>query len=208
VAATSVKYGLLGLLARRPAHGYELKKSFEAAAGAHWALNFGQVYTTLDRLVADGLVEAEEKAGSGPRVKLTYYITSDGLDALADWVRRPVGRTRPLRDELQIKLLFADRRRPEHILTLLAEQRRLYEANLAEARKRAERERAASLVLGEEQAGNSTAGLGSGASSVSSKLDRAIRLALAEAAVVRAEADLRWLDLCESKVKMAIQGSG
>lgn len=199
MAQTSVKYGLLGLLARRPAHGYDLKKSFEAAAGAHWALNFGQVYTTLDRLVADGLVEAEEKTRSGPREKLTYYITSDGLDALADWVRQPVGRTKPLRDELYIKLLFADRRRPEHILTLLAEQRRLYEANLVEAREWAKREREESLEAPPDQAGQRSAV----ATTASSKLDRAIRLTLAEAALIRAEADLRWLDLCENKIRVA-----
>ncbi len=205
MAQTSVKYGLLGLLARRPAHGYDLKKSFEAAAGAHWDLNFGQIYTTLNRLVSDGLVEAEEKTRSGPREKLTYYITSEGLDALANWVRQPVGRTKPLRDELYIKLLFADRRRPEHILALLAEQRRLYEGNLAEARDRAKRERAESLEPAPEQAGQPVAGAGSGTASASapSKLDRAIRLALAEAAVVRAEADLRWLDLCENKISVA-----
>ncbi|MHB0886470.1 MAG: PadR family transcriptional regulator [Bacillota bacterium] len=204
MAQTSVKYGLLGLLARRPAHGYDLKKSFEAAAGAHWNLNFGQIYTTLNRLVADRLIEAEEKTRSGPREKLTYYITSEGLDALADWVRDPVGRTKPLRDELYIKLLFADRRRPEHILTLLAEQRRLYEGSLAEARERAKRERAESLEPVPEQATKSDAGPGAASASAPSKLDRAIRLALAEAAVVRAEADLRWLDLCESKIKVAV----
>jgi DNA-binding PadR family transcriptional regulator len=133
----SIKYAILGLLARKPAHGYELKKSFEGIAGPHWALNVGQVYTTLSRLEAEGLVEPEEGPRAGTRDRQTYCVTPEGLDALGEWVREPVGRTPPVRDELQVKLLFADRRRPQLILGLVDEQRRVYRHRLEQARARA-----------------------------------------------------------------------
>ncbi len=205
---TSVRHGILGLLARRPAHGYDLKKSFEALAGAGWALNFGQVYTTLERLRAEGLVEAEEGPRAGVRERLTYYITSDGLDALADWVREPVRRARPTRDDLQVKLLFADRRRPQLILGLLDEQRRLLRGRLAEARAaKAQVEADVGAARGRRMMTRSTVRAESDTapgSTATQALDRAIRLALAEAAVLRIEADLRWLDLCEDQVRAAM----
>ena len=52
-----IRHGLLALLARGPMHGYQLRAEFEAATGATWPLNIGQVYTTLVRLERDGLVE-------------------------------------------------------------------------------------------------------------------------------------------------------
>ena len=54
----SVRLGLLALLGDRPMHGYQLRQEFEARTGGTWPLNIGQVYTTLARLVRDGLVEA------------------------------------------------------------------------------------------------------------------------------------------------------
>jgi len=56
----SVKHGLLALLAEAPRHGYQLKTDFEHPTGGSWAINIGQVYTTLQRLERDGLVELAE----------------------------------------------------------------------------------------------------------------------------------------------------
>ena len=56
----SIKYGLLALLAEAPTHGYQLKTTFERRTGGSWELNIGQVYTTLQRLERDGLVETAD----------------------------------------------------------------------------------------------------------------------------------------------------
>jgi len=62
-----LKHALLGLLARQPRHGYELKNALEQALGGNWEINFGQIYTTLGRLERDGLVtshtDAEDRRG-------------------------------------------------------------------------------------------------------------------------------------------------
>ncbi|HEY5276491.1 MAG TPA: PadR family transcriptional regulator, partial [Coriobacteriia bacterium] len=59
----SVRYGLLALLAEASTHGYQLKTAFERRTGGSWALNIGQVYTTLQRLERDGFVEAASSDG-------------------------------------------------------------------------------------------------------------------------------------------------
>ena len=61
----SVRNGLLALLSSSSHHGYELKKELEERTGALWELNVGQVYTTLGRMVRDGLVTGSPGLGVG-----------------------------------------------------------------------------------------------------------------------------------------------
>jgi DNA-binding PadR family transcriptional regulator len=58
----SVRHGILGLLAKQPRHGYELKTGFDTLTGGLWELNVGQVYTTLDRMRKDGLEQLLKQA--------------------------------------------------------------------------------------------------------------------------------------------------
>jgi DNA-binding PadR family transcriptional regulator len=100
----SVPHALLALLNERPKYGLRLQNEFESRTGEVWPLNVGQVYTTLQRLERDGLVETD---GEGERSRKRYRITSDGHRALADWLRTPPDLEPPPRDELVIKVLVA-----------------------------------------------------------------------------------------------------
>ncbi|MEX2323149.1 MAG: PadR family transcriptional regulator [Acidimicrobiia bacterium] len=99
-----IKEGLLSLLANGPAHGYQLKVDFESATGEAWPLNIGQVYTTLQRLERDGLVELVETDGDGRHI---YAITHAGSAVLGEWMLSPVERTVTNRDDISMKLLLA-----------------------------------------------------------------------------------------------------
>ncbi len=61
----SVRHALLALLSEGPKYGLQLREEFEARTGEVWPLNVGQVYTTLQRLERDGLVESDD-ARRGP----------------------------------------------------------------------------------------------------------------------------------------------
>ena len=61
------RHSLLALLTQGPRYGYQLRSEFEERTGATWPLNIGQVYTTLDRLERDGLVEDTGDDGEGHR---------------------------------------------------------------------------------------------------------------------------------------------
>ena len=100
----SVPHALLALLSDGPKYGLRLQNEFEARTGEVWPLNVGQVYTTLQRLERDGLVETDEE---GERSQKRYRITSAGERELADWLRTPPDLVPPPRDELVIKVLVA-----------------------------------------------------------------------------------------------------
>ncbi|MGH9087103.1 MAG: PadR family transcriptional regulator [Acidimicrobiales bacterium] len=70
-----------------------------------WPLNVGQVYTTLQRLERDGLIESDNAEDDGPQN--VFRITSAGDGELASWLRTPPDLTAPPRDELVIKVLSA-----------------------------------------------------------------------------------------------------
>jgi DNA-binding PadR family transcriptional regulator len=101
----SVPHALLALLSDGPKYGLRLQSEFESRTGEVWPLNVGQVYTTLQRLERDGLVEAD--AGESERSRKRYRITFTGDRELAAWLRTPPDLVPPPRDELVIKVLVA-----------------------------------------------------------------------------------------------------
>ena len=165
----AVREGLLALLRDGPRLGYQLKVEFEHATGGVWPLNVGQVYTTLDRLERDGMVEVDEREG-----QKSYRLTVAGLDALGAWWEAIPLDDPPPRDELMLKILMAIDIGPEHALAVITRQRSALLALLQLRR----RDRRTGPPIGE-----------------------ALAAALVDdALVVRAEADLRWLDLCEARI--------
>jgi len=101
----SIRHALLALLSEGPKYGLQLRQEFESRTGEVWPLNVGQVYTTLQRLERDGLVESDDSADEGPQKG--FHITSDGEAELAGWLRTPPDFSSPPRDELVIKVLVA-----------------------------------------------------------------------------------------------------
>jgi DNA-binding PadR family transcriptional regulator len=101
----SVRHALLALLSAGPKYGLQLREEFEAKTGEVWPLNVGQVYTTLQRLERDGLVESDETGDEGPQKG--FRITEAGETELAGWLRTPPDLASPPRDELVMKILVA-----------------------------------------------------------------------------------------------------
>jgi DNA-binding PadR family transcriptional regulator len=101
----SVRHALLALLSEGPKYGLQLRQEFEAKTGEVWPLNVGQVYTTLQRLERDGLVESDDASEDGPQKG--FHITEEGAEELATWLRTPPDFSSPPRDELVIKVLVA-----------------------------------------------------------------------------------------------------
>jgi len=101
----SVPHALLALLSEGPKYGLQLRQEFEARTGEVWPLNVGQVYTTLQRLERDGLVESDGTGQDGPQKG--FRITVRGGQELAGWLRTPPDLSSPPRDELVIKVLVA-----------------------------------------------------------------------------------------------------
>ena len=101
----SVRHALLALLSEGPKYGLQLREEFEARTGEVWPLNGGQVYTTLQRLERDGLVESDGTGEEGPQKG--FRISAEGEQELARWLRTPPDLSSPPRDELVMKVLVA-----------------------------------------------------------------------------------------------------
>ena len=171
----AVREGLLSLLQPGARYGYQLKTEFESVTGGVWKLNVGQVYTTLDRLERDGLVDVEL---SGDDDQKLYTLTAAGREELGSWWEAIPAEDPPPRDELMLKVLMAIEQGRDHALAVITRQRTALFGLLQRHRS----DRPTDVVESD---------------SLAARL-------VVDALVVRAEADLRWLDLCESRLVAAV----
>ncbi len=102
----SVRHALLAFLSARPKYGLQLREEFEESTGEVWPLNVGQVYTTLQRLERDGMIESDESEDE-PGPQKVFKITEAGRVELDQWLNTPPDMAQPPRDELVIKVLSA-----------------------------------------------------------------------------------------------------
>jgi DNA-binding PadR family transcriptional regulator len=169
----SVSYALLALLSEGPTYGLRLQNEFQSRTGEVWPLNIGQVYTTLQRLERDGLVETDdEEVERAPKQK-RYRITAAGAQELSDWLRTPPELVPPPRDELLIKVLVALQVPGTEIHEILQAHRR----HVIEVMQRYTRIKAEAAV-------------------------EDVPLALvADAELFRLEAIVRWLDAADVRLK-------
>jgi DNA-binding PadR family transcriptional regulator len=160
---------VLAMLAKEPAHGYELRARLRQALGPLGeALNPGQVYVTLTRLEKAGLVTSERAEGLADRQdRKVYALTPDGQQRVAEWLAE-VSWPRPDLAEFHLKLVAAAAAGLADPLSIVDAQRRELLRRLRDAQRAA---------LAEPEGS-----------------DAALLL---EGIVLRLQADLRWLEACE-----------
>jgi DNA-binding PadR family transcriptional regulator len=170
----SVPHALLALLSEGPKFGLRLRQEFEAGTGEVWPLNVGQVYTTLQRLERDGLVESDASDGEGPQK--TYRITARGRSELDSWLHTPPDTELPPRDELVIKVLVSLRLPDVDLHEVIQAHRR----HFIEAMQRCTQIKARA-----------------------NEDDVALAL-VADAELFRLDAIVRWLDAADSRLKRGV----
>lgn len=165
----TIRQGLLALLVEGdPRYGYQLKSDFETRTSSVWPLNVGQVYTTLARLERDGLVAVDADGSDGSK---TYRLTDEGRGAVQDWFAAPVTRDTAPRDELAMKVVLA------------------LSAPAVEVAEVIQAQRSATLRALQDY------------TALKREADPATELAwllVLDAQILAAEAEVRWLDLCEA----------
>ncbi|MBV9794610.1 MAG: helix-turn-helix transcriptional regulator [Actinobacteria bacterium] len=169
----SVRHALLALLSEGPKYGLQLREEFEARTGEVWPLNVGQVYTTLQRLERDGLVESDGSGDEGPQKG--FQITGAGSAELAGWLHTPPDLSSPPRDELVMKVLVATQVPGVDVREVIQAHRR-YLVQLMQQWTR----------IKEEEAGDD--------------LNLAL---VVDAELFRLDAVVRWLDAADGRLKRA-----
>lgn len=175
----SVRNSLLALLAEEPKYGAQLKSEFEERTGHQWPLNIGQVYTTLNRLERDGLVEGAGEPDADGRIP--YRLTDYGRQEINAWWTSAVSReTSPPRDELAIKIAMAVTSPGVDARSVVSLQRTSIMGHLRELNRKKPRRTLASAASAPTPA----------------------ELVL-ESQIFAAEAEMRWLDYLEERLARA-----
>jgi len=172
----SVRYALLALLSEGPKYGLQLREEFEARTGEVWPLNVGQVYTTLQRLERDGLVESDDADTEGPQKG--FRITAAGQQDLAGWLRTPSDVSSPPRDELVMKVLVALRVPGTDVAEVIQVHRRYLVELMQQWTRIKEAEAEADLGLA----------------------------LVVDAELFRLDSVIRWLDSADGRIKRAATG--
>jgi DNA-binding PadR family transcriptional regulator len=164
-----VREAMLALLAKEPAHGYELRQRLVRALGALGeVLKAGQVYVTLARLERGGLVRGVQVEQSVAPDKKVYEVTAAGREEVAEWLLS-VSWPKVAPTEFHLKLVAAAATGLADPLTLVDAQRRELMRQLGDVQRLAQSE---------------------------TDLDGGLLL---EGAVLRLQADIRWLEACEQR---------
>jgi len=170
----SVRNAILGLLAQRPRHGYELRAAFEALVGGEeiWEVKPAQIYTTLARLEDGGLVTQESVDQDGGPERRIYGITRRGRGELNKWFGSGVGGEH-MRDEFFIKLMLSIQdEKADPYQVIQAQRSELYQElhDLTNRRNAANPRSALAQIF------------------------------LLDKLIMHLEADLKWLDLLEARL--------
>ena len=168
----SVRHALLGLLAQKPRYGYELCAGFAALVGGreNWDVKPAQIYTTLARMVESGLIELDQT--DKKQGKGEYAITTTGHEELMSWFRESAIEE-PHQDPFYLKLMLSLELDEVDASRLIVIQRAaLYQElhRITEQRQSLDPQQQLAQIL------------------------------LMDKAAMHLEADLRWLDMIESRL--------
>ncbi|RIJ78171.1 PadR family transcriptional regulator [Nakamurella silvestris] len=124
---------ILGLLAERPMHPYEMQRlMLERAKDKVIKVQRGSLYPAVERLVAAGLVEPAETSRDGRRPERTSYrLTVGGEDTLRDWLTSMLRIPKDEYPEFPVALAFLPTLAVEEVLSSLEMRIRQLTSNLA-----------------------------------------------------------------------------
>src|ERR1700674_1554290 len=114
---------ILGILHLGPHSGYDIKQLADLSTRHFWATSYGQIYPELKRLTESALIRAED-APRGTRQRTLYHLTATGKQTLHAWVSDPAIQSLEIRDEMLLKLFFADAMSRKETVTHLESMRR------------------------------------------------------------------------------------
>ncbi len=122
-------YVILGMLSIAPkGSGYDLHKAIEENFGSFWGESYGQIYPTLRRLAAEGLIKACTPASALKKRRQEYALTEAGRASLREWLAQPF-QNDPPRNEFLLKLFFGREAAPgvaiAHVRELNERNRRM-----------------------------------------------------------------------------------
>lgn len=169
----------LALIGNRPAHGYELKRRYDELFADVWGeINIGQVYMTTNRLARDGLVSTTtEPSETGPLRKI-IALTELGEKELDRWLGEPAELPAG-KSDLLVRM----------VATELSQTQLPHQPALRAVALVAEHRQRALQALRDLDRQAAAAPRGS------------VTELLVQGAALHLQAELRWLDLCDLRLR-------
>ncbi len=103
----SLRYGILGLLSKWDASGYDIKKEFDNFMSIFWHSHLSQIYPELGKLEKEELVGSKLVPQDGKPDKKVFSITEKGADELAKWLQSQP-ETPKIKDPFLMQAFFMD----------------------------------------------------------------------------------------------------
>lgn len=126
-----LKYILLGFLNYGAMSGYDLKSLMDESTAHFWHAYHSQIYTTLRKLEADGLVESDVIDDDESRLnRRVYTLTAAGRAELLAWLDQALMSLPQVKEDLLVRLFFSASRDPQAVLNELRLQRQLHQQKL------------------------------------------------------------------------------
>ena len=99
---TEQAFFVLTALAGGPRHGYGIVGEVAELSRERVQLKIGSLYGVLERLAAEGLIEADREEAHGGRLRRYYRLTVDGRRALAEEAELRAAAARVVRARLGV----------------------------------------------------------------------------------------------------------
>jgi DNA-binding PadR family transcriptional regulator len=121
----AMEHALLGLLLRKPMHGYDIYRELRDARGLWqiWRIKQSRLYALLAKLEDEGLISATVQTQETRPPRKVFHLTRRGRSQFRTWLRAPVPHGRELRQDFLAKLYFAMLDDPASSTALIAAQR-------------------------------------------------------------------------------------
>jgi DNA-binding PadR family transcriptional regulator len=126
----SIRAGILAVLTEAPAYGLQIHSELEERTDRRGSINVGQIYSTLDRLSAAGLVRASGTTDDGLPL---YGLTDDGRRAAEHWLAEARVETSSPWVDMIFKVLLASSLRAAGTAELVDRYRASWHSVLSEA---------------------------------------------------------------------------
>lgn len=121
-AKVSLRYFVLGLLARQPMSGYDIKRFVKGLSWLIGSPSSGSLYPALRSLLEEDLVSVEIVPGVDKPPRKIYSIEQVGRDTLEEWLEEPLAADASLK-AFVMRLLLADSFSTDNLAAYLQQRR-------------------------------------------------------------------------------------
>nr|BFE79841.1 PadR family transcriptional regulator [Planobispora longispora] len=125
-----MRHAVMAALLEGEASGYDLAKGFDASVANFWMATPQQLYRELDRMEAEGLVQARVVQQERRPNKRLFSLTEAGRRVLREFTAAPP-RPGAIRDELMVKVQAVDVGEAEAVRAAIEERMGWAQAKIA-----------------------------------------------------------------------------